>query len=214
MVTKARKRIASFSWTRYATDLMTLCEDDQSAHYYFAPELGLHGKWPLDSRLEGIAGVLEVCAGKTILDLGCAEGLIAQKFLENGAASVHGFEYDETRVRESLHRCSNFPQAIFRVADLSDWPRFAEKNTDILLERYDIVLYLGLHHHISREKRGALLNAALSLTDKCLVIRTPNALWDQDNLEENIHGQGFNVERQADATLTTQGSLGICRRKL
>jgi len=213
MVIRARDRIGGFSWERYASDMMSLCDDDDAAHYTYAPELGLHGKWPLDSRLEGIADVLEECAGKTILDLGCAEGAIARSFMENGAASVHGFEYDETRVLDARNRCKDFQGATFRVSDLSDWPRFIEKNADILLEHYDIVLYLGLHHHLPPGKRKDILMAASSLADKCLVIRTPNALWEQDDLGKSIKEQGFKVERQSDATLATQGSLGVCWRR-
>ncbi len=55
--------------------------------------------------------------GKTVLDLGCAEGYVAELLLQRGAALVHGIDINRRRVRCAA-AASAGDRARFLVADL------------------------------------------------------------------------------------------------
>jgi 2-polyprenyl-3-methyl-5-hydroxy-6-metoxy-1,4-benzoquinol methylase len=50
------------------------------------------GDRTLDQQLCGLDGLQHECAGKTVLDVGCAEGLISHYLARLGARSVYGIE--------------------------------------------------------------------------------------------------------------------------
>ncbi|MBU0755948.1 MAG: glycosyltransferase family 4 protein, partial [Planctomycetes bacterium] len=81
---EGRRRICRFNWAEYAAELVKACVDDHRFHYTYAPELGLHGCWPLANRLSGLDAVFSRCRGLTVLDLGSAEGCISRECLRTG----------------------------------------------------------------------------------------------------------------------------------
>lgn len=210
---RGRKAVEPFSWEKYAASLLELCDDDGGSHYTHAPELGLHGKWPAECRFEGLEPVIAACEGKSVLDLGCAEGVVARQLLQNGAACVHGFDSDPSRIEEAERLCAGLGEAVFRPADLARWGDFAGANAELLRNRYDIVLYLGLHHHLPPATRREGLAALLSLTGEMIVIRTPRAVWQSDDLDRLLDGSGFDCRRVAAPRLSVQGDLAICTPK-
>lgn len=201
----ARDTICAWSWERYARELLRLLVRDDTEHYVHAPELGLFGKWSPDDRLAGLAPLLERADSASVLDFGSAEGLVAREFLRRGARLAHGFELDPARVRFANAICAPLGAAEFRVADLSDPPAFLEANADLLRDRYDIVLYLGIHHHLAPGARAAILDLALGRAARHFAIRTPAALAGEERVHERIEAAGFARIASGDESARSSG---------
>jgi glycosyltransferase involved in cell wall biosynthesis/predicted O-methyltransferase YrrM len=202
-----RETIAARDWERYARDLVRLLQPDPAEHYLHQPGLGLFGKWPPADRLAGLAPLLARAQGARIIDFGCAEGVVAREFLRHGAASVHGFERDPVRVARAAAVCATAGDAVFRQADLSDPDGWRRAHADLVLPRYDIVLYLGIHHHVAAATRGALLDTAIALSGQCLAIRTPPSFAAADAIAERCARAGLSPLATA-AAATESSNLG------
>jgi predicted O-methyltransferase YrrM len=96
--TRARAHVLNHDWIRYTARFIAAAQDDGRKHYLDAPERGLQLKWPLSSRLEGTEPLLALAPGANVLDIGCAEGIIAERLLSAGAQRVHGFDLVADRV--------------------------------------------------------------------------------------------------------------------
>ncbi len=212
--TNGRKQIEQFGWDAYSKTLIEYCRGAREAEYFFAPNLNLYGKWPLDVRLNGLQSFIDTCSGKTILDLGAAEGAIALSCLASGAKSVHGFELDSDRVARAkllCHEHSNHSE--FRAANLNNWTEFVASNRDVLLEQYDVVCYLGLHHHLASKTRKSHLESILKMAKETFVIRTPQETFEGDQLEQMILAHGFApVDELSDDNRTSAGGVRLYRR--
>jgi 2-polyprenyl-3-methyl-5-hydroxy-6-metoxy-1,4-benzoquinol methylase len=153
----------------------------------------LFGKWPVEQRIRGLESVIARCEGKTVLDLGSAEGMIARCFLERGAALVHGFDRDAARVTTATALCKHLPNGRFWPGDVSVWSAFMEGHAAHLRERYDVVLYLGLHHHLPKRHRRDTLAGAAGLASALLVVRTPERVFDEDEIGSVLAEHGFDM---------------------
>lgn len=186
-----RAIISEFSWDNYARSLLALLNHDGRKDYIWAPESGLHGKWPKEDRLSGLEPLLARSQGLTVLDLGAAEGIIGMEFLNRGASLVHGFEINEDRVHTANELCAGSPECQFWKADLSDWGKFEELYAARLLKRYDIVLYLGLQQHLPTPERLTVFEQSLNLADKYFAYRSPAAVYAQDDINGRLQRAGF-----------------------
>ena len=213
IASNGRQRITELSWSEYALRLMDACVDDNRSHHTFAPDLGLHGNWPLKDRLAGLESLMECCRGLSVLDFGSAEGVVALECLRSGASLVHGFELDRSRVDVSRELCEAYRTAVFRVANLSPWEAFEEANADLLLEAYDVVLYLGIHHHLPTAERRAVIDNALKKAQLLFAIRTPPATSAADDLDNVITSAGFEILNQNQPRLAAQGDVKIYARR-
>jgi len=210
----ARQRIVSFSWDRYVAELLKLMEPDDRVHYTWAPELGLFGKWPIEQRLRGLEPVIDQCAGKSVLDLGSAEGVIARRLLERGVACVHGFDRDAARVSKAVELCRGFPAASFWPADIGVWSTFQEQHAAHLRPAYDLVLYLGIHHHLPRDTRAASLAGAARLASAQLVVRAPEGVFRDGDIVRALRAQGFDVAHEFTADDDSDaGALRVFERR-
>lgn len=210
---QGRERIERWCWDRYACELLQLCAHDGRQHYVSCPELGVFGKWPLAERLQGLDSVLAAARGCSVVDFGAAEGLVGREFLKAGACSLHGFELDASRVAGARKLCSEWGGAKFRVADLSDWDRFFAAQGDLLQKNYDIVLYLGIHHHLPQGGRMAFLRQAARLASRYFAVRMPDRCFAQDQVDAELTVAGL-VRQHSHAGPMDQhlGSLHIyCR---
>ena len=208
--------LRGFSWTAYSRNLLSLIEPPALNSYSRIPELGLHGKWDPQARIEGLQTILADCDGRSLLDLGAAEGIIAYKFAQRGAKPVHGFELDATRVEfaRRLFAQADLMDAEFRPADLSHWSVFSVQNGDILLTEYDIVLFLGLYHHLPAATRTTSLTGALAIARRWFAVRTPEVLRRENDLIGTITAHGFElVEEHKGHQSENRGWLGIFRRE-
>jgi glycosyltransferase involved in cell wall biosynthesis len=208
----ARERIMNFSWASYATRLLDLIKMPERQHYTWAPELGLHGKWPIAQRLSGLETLLKASSGKSVLDLGCAEGVIAHTFLDTGAALVHGFDIDAERARSAALLCDD-QRAQFRQGDLADWPGFVVEHSDMLLPAYDIVLYLGLHQHLNPSTRAVTLTGAARQAGEWFIVRTPENVMRSDNVRAVLEELGFDLHHE-HAGAAGMGPLVLFKRKV
>jgi hypothetical protein len=59
------------------------------------------------------------------------------------------------------------------------------------LENYDIVLFLGVYHHLSRKSRKSILLNLLKLSKKFFAIRTPKESYIKDSIDKIIIESGF-----------------------
>lgn len=133
-----------------------------------------------------------------VLDIGCAEGLIAFEFAKAGAAHVHGIEVVQDhiktayRVREKL----NLTKIVtFETGDLAALPAPQKQ--------YDIVLALGVAHKLKEPAVGIRWAAAASRD--LVVIRfsagTVNAVLQSKrysgkcNVNAEMKKAGFRLER-------------------
>jgi glycosyltransferase involved in cell wall biosynthesis len=204
-----REAVLPFTWEHYTDALLSLMDEDRTTtHYTHAPQLNLHGKWPIDVRLQGLDFVLRHASGRSVLDLGCAEGIISKALLDSGATFVHGIERDPSRVKRAREICTDIPRARFDVADLSDW----DASSNILnTDGYDIVLYLGLHHHLPRAVRRQTCLRAAELAKYTFAIRTSDDVYDVDNISSLLNDLGFPFE-QAIAPNQQSGQLRVFTR--
>ena len=190
---RAAETIAAYSWEEYADEMLWLIGHDGRRHYTHASELGLHGKWSPEERLSGLQPLLDRADGLTVIDLGAAEGVVAREFLKHGVTKLHGFDLDADRVRAAERLCAPWACVAFRTADLSDWDKFRTTQSDLLEEYYDIVLYLGLHHHLPAATRRRTLQQLARMARCYFVIRTRAATYEQEGIEKDLAAGGLRL---------------------
>jgi hypothetical protein len=193
----ARQRISGFSWERYTAELLQCMEPDGRTHHTWAPELGLFGKWPVERQIRGLESVLDGCGGKSVLDLGSAEGMIARCFLERGAALVHGFDRDAARVTTAAALCKHGPHGRFWLGDVGMWSAFLKEHAAHLQERYDIVLYPVPRHVLSKHRRRDTLAGAAGLASGLLVVRAPRRVFDEEEISSVLSEHGLDLSDEA-----------------
>jgi len=208
----ARERVKALSWHSYSADLLHLIEKPACRYYTWSPELQLFGKWPESQRLDGLDLILDACVGQTVCDLGAGEGVVSRRLLDRGAAIVHGFEHDLSRVLLANAICSDFAGSHFWQADLSDWSTFETQHAPHLQPTYDIVLYLGLHHHLPATSRMLTLAGAAKLASGWLAVRTPTALFRADKIELTLSRAGFSLVSSKSDAASPLGGCYIFRR--
>lgn len=88
----------------------------------------------------GLKHALQLAKGKTVLDLGCAEGLISREFAKAGASLVLGIEVIKEFVASAVNLCAGYSNVSFMLANLDD------KVKSPVINKYDIVLALAIIH--------------------------------------------------------------------
>lgn len=129
-------------------------------------------------RLSGLDELLAQCAGKTILDLGCHDGAVSAAFADHGASRIDGCDLSKKSIEKANLRFeSKKITANFYLCDLSRGEKALDKLA--LLPRYDLVLYLGMHHHLIRQmsprKYRKFAEAIAQRTHTTLAVRAPHA---------------------------------------
>lgn len=124
-----------------------------------------------EEQMLGVREALPEAAGKSVLDLGCAEGLIGREFARAGAVRVLGIESLEGHLDVARRACADLPQMEFEQAYLQDW--IAAHEPPMV---FDIVLALGIIHKLY-DPAVPLRWAARSCGD-LLLFRAPANAWD------------------------------------
>lgn len=102
----------------------------------------------------GVEKALAQCVGKSVLDLGCAEGLLSKEFAIAGAKLVLGMDSLAAHLAVALDVCRDCHNVYFEKADLNVPPP--------LTRAYDIVLALGVAHKLHKPEIGIRYAASAS----------------------------------------------------
>lgn len=140
--------------------------------YYADGRAGLGGKASAEHRRAALEAVVPLAHDRTLLDLGCAEGLMLPPFLENGARSIHGVDRSAKRIASARALVKN-NRVRFDMAELND-PSCLD-DEEKFEPSYDIVLCLGVYQHLDEEVRRLVLYKALQKTGRYFVFRAPKA---------------------------------------
>lgn len=203
-----------FPWSEWSRELLRLVAAPAPRPYYRDVERGLFGKWDPEERLRGLEPVLAEARDASVLDLGAAEGVVSGALARAGARVLHAFERDPERVAAAaalLGGMDGPDETRAETADLADWAAFARSFADSLRPRYDIVLFLGLYHHLPADARDASLRGALARAERWFAVRTPPSLAAAARrvIED---GAGWSLHSAAKGDEDT-GWLGIYRRE-
>jgi SAM-dependent methyltransferase len=155
------------------------------------------GDRTLQDQITGLNKLVEEVKDKSILDLGCAEGLISKYLLENRAYFVEGIEMVSRSVNVAIAENEGL-NARFHQGNLNDIGLCFSK---LSLFNYDIVLCLSILHKLKMP--GAALK---HICEKCIdlmVIRLPKRVLI-DHRSNNVpydipalmHIEGFNLESE------------------
>lgn len=123
--------------------------------------VGRPGDRTLEQQLTGLTPLRALVKGKTVLDVGCAEGLISIQLAHDGAKAVHGLEIVPGHVAVANKLRGDLP-VIFEVADA---------NTYQPERQYDIVIALALLQKL-RDPSAACRRFAAAAREM-VVIRLP-----------------------------------------
>lgn len=166
-------------------------------------------------RMHGLECLLDDCEDTSVLDIGASEGLISYEFARRGASIIHGIELIRERTWIANRLFRDVPvQSKFICENLAlGVSSLQRKHGDVLLDQYDIVLFLGVYHHLKKYlARKELLELILFLTEKSkkyFAIRSPD-LQEVDNL---IRSNGFEQYKFYPLIPNTVGQIRIYRRQ-
>lgn len=152
------------------------------------PGLRPQGDRTLEEQMLGLAQALEFARGKTVLDLGCAEGLIGREFAHAGATLVVGVELVATHLEVARVACKGYPQMRFIQAHLGDYIRAAP----VPPEQFDVVLALGIIHKL--DDPTVPLQFAARSARKLMCFRAP-AKATNGNIKSKFSTKTVNVPR-------------------
>ncbi len=170
----------------------------------------------LFDRFQGLDPLFERASGASVLDVGMSEGHIAYEFARRGATLIHGLEKHHDKVRFARRLFRDVPVAHrFWCVDLSRptdllAPGGGGDDRSELRARYDVVLFLGIYHHLRKQmpqtRLDALLDALLEHAGTWFGVRS-DALPD---FASRIEAQGFGLDYEAPKEKV--GLLRVYRR--
>lgn len=126
---------------------------------------GVNGVRSVEEQTEALRTAMDECEGKTILDLGSAEGLIAREFIKAGAKHATCIEALINHVAVGTEYCRGYPVE-FINANIAD---IASQH----VARYDIVLCLGIAHKL--KDPGICIRFAADCCNDLLLLRSGRA---------------------------------------
>lgn len=146
-----------------------------------------NGDRTLESQLLGLETIADRFAGKTVLDFGCAEGLIGRHCIDQwGAAWVDGVTVVQYEIDCGRRMCAGRPQR-FILGDLGSDEGRARLEPQIA-QKYDIVLMLSILHKAKQPMR--LLEWATRYARELVVIRLPAPVIDMERCRPGVHPVG------------------------
>lgn len=156
--------------------------------------LGRPGDRALANQLIGLDMLRSQVTGKTVLDVGCAEGLISVQLADDGATAVHGIEIVPGHVKIGTTLRGDRP-VTFEVADANVYEP---------VRKYDIVIMLAILQKLRRPTAACERFAAAAR--EMVVLRLPPRGADpfvivdsrsggrDYNVRNSMHAQGFQLE--------------------
>ena len=155
----------------------------------------------LAEQMLGLEKALDIAKDKSVLDLGCAEGLISREFLKAGAKSVTGIDIMQTYVAIAIKLCKDFANAKFIRSDLNAYSKSSSR------KKYDVVLALAIIH--KAKKPADFLKLAI---DSCnssgvIVIRYPIRQSDGIIKSKHCNNTCDVIKTMADNGFVSKGKL-------
>lgn len=123
------------------------------------------GDRTLEEQMLGVSEALPEAVRRSVLDIGCAEGLIGREFIRAGAIHCHGLEAIADHIAVAQEQCAGLPMTFAQV-ELYEYAMQKLQVGPILL--YDVVLALGVCHKLADPGIGIRF-AARSTGDLLLV---------------------------------------------
>jgi len=155
----------------------------------------------------------------SVLDLAGANGIVSLIYRDN-IKLYHGFDiaYEMVKSAKSILYKTKIPEYYYGKADLRDWNRFKEENDNILLESYDVVLFLGIFnklYSIKKDNSYETFDNSIRLAKTWYVIRTPKIYKSRCGVVERIEKHGFKLCVEENPTKSKHlGWAGVFRRKI
>lgn len=154
------------------------------------------GDRTVEQQLMGLDWLWANCKGRTVLDAGCAEGVIAIKCAEAGAIAVHGVDLVPERVKVGNRLRGDLP-ITFEVGNMDVWrPK----------RQYDIVLGLAILHKLRDPSACAV--ALANAARHAIMLRLPPvgapSITDRRSggvphrIGEVVEACGFTLEHQSN----------------
>jgi SAM-dependent methyltransferase len=145
------------------------------------------GDRTLAQQLLGLETIADEFAGATVLDIGCAEGLIGRHCVDAwGASLVHGVTLPLYELEEARRQCAGRPMTFFQ-ADLRSGVECLDLAAG-LLPSYDVLLLLSVLHKVRDPMR--LLEWAVQFAGHLVAIRLPAPVIDMDRCRPGVHPVG------------------------
>lgn len=161
------------------------------------PGIRPEGDRTLAEQMMGLERALAECKGKTVLDLGCAEGLIGLEFAKAGAKRVLGIELLESHLAVARKACKGYPQMEFVCMHLGTWIGLYPTP-----QQFDIVLALGIIHKLD-DPNVPLIWAARAARD-LLCFRAP-AKTEKVGADYFVKSKFRDAQCNVPATMRKQG---------
>jgi SAM-dependent methyltransferase len=159
---------------------------------------GRKGDRTLKQQLRGLGPLTAAVKGKTVLDVGCAEGLISTYLADHGALAVHGIEVRPDHVDLGRKLIGERPVTL-ETADANEYkPR----------RQYDIVIMLALLHKLKDPAAACMRFAAAAR--ELVVLRLPPKHAPLI-IDDRSYSQPFNMVecmKHAGFECTSQGYTG------
>jgi len=188
--------------------------------YYNLPGIRA-GNWGIETRLRGLQELLSVAQGKSVLDLGCAEGMISREFCRHGAATIHGFDInlDQVRIarREVPKAAEIGTQISFHRADFGYWDRFVAANRKSMNGQYDIVLLLSVLEKLPESNQDTILDGLMAFSRGWIGLRIAPETRDSRQIIQKFSDNGFELAFENDGVPDDPsgqetGWLGVFRK--
>lgn len=146
------------------------------------------GDRTFEQQMTGLDWLADACRGKSILDFGCAEGLISIHLLKHGAKSAGGVEL----LQERVDRARKFAK------DFSFYAVQGDANMWTPLGPYDVTLALAILHKL--KDPSTVARRLARATRELIVLRLPPATGSTI-----IDRRSGNVPHDIDAVLKSEG---------
>jgi predicted RNA methylase len=160
------------------------------------------GDRTLREQLTGMSTIERLVKGATVLDFGCAEGLISMHLARAGAAKVLGFSMVPSEIDTGRRLIGELPVEL-RAVDLNRWAEWAAEHP---LRRHDVVLLLSILHKLKRPDQ--FLRQALELAGSIVAVRLPGPVIDDARSDHRRVNVEAHLVKQFDLVEKPKGPRG------
>lgn len=141
------------------------------------------GERTLEEAVRGLELLEHEAHGKSVLDLGCAEGLVGQWFVQHGAGRVDGVDINRSTLATAREISQGLPMW-FDWADLNRLDTLPQ-----LRPTYHIVLLLSVLHKL--KDSGAVMHFACLKARHWLAVRAPGPVVVDLDIVPSAQAKGF-----------------------